>query len=269
VKIRRCFHYACCALLATSLAASTAKAQDLNAFETKQQLTELLRQYPPSLWRVLQIDPGLLNNKEYMAPYPALDAFATKHPEIYRSANFFLGAGRPGFSYESEEDQTARAIAEFTTVILAIATVAGSLTWIIKSIIDYRRWHSVSKSQIEVHSRLMDRFTSNEDLLAYIQSPAGQRFLEAGPIAMSSGARHNAPVMRILWSAQVGMVLGFGGFGLIFASSRLSIVASQPFFVLGVLAIALGIGFMVSALASYVISRGLGLFAGTSERPTT
>jgi uncharacterized membrane protein len=64
---------------------------------------------------------------------------------------------------------------------------------------------------------------------------------------------------------QAGVVLAIAGLGALFLSTRLEYEASQFFFVIGILALALGAGFVVSAVASYALSRKLGLF----DRPTT
>ena len=37
------------------------------------------------------------------------------------------------------------------------------------------------KIQTDAHTKIVDRLASNEDLLAYMQSPAGQRFLTSSP----------------------------------------------------------------------------------------
>jgi uncharacterized membrane protein len=69
-----------------------------------------------------------------------------------------------------------------------------------------------------------------------------------------------APLSRILWSVQAGVVLAIAGAGALFLSGRMLDEASQFFYVIGVLALALGAGFVVSAVASYALSRKLGLF---------
>src|SRR5580658_7156152 len=46
-----------------------------DANETREALQRLLQQYPPSLGQVLRLDPSLLTNPEYLAPYPNLAAF--------------------------------------------------------------------------------------------------------------------------------------------------------------------------------------------------
>jgi hypothetical protein len=124
--------------------------------------------------------------------------------------------------------------------------------------------------QTDAHTKLLDRFTANEDLLAYIQSPAGAKFLESSPIALDAAPRSvGAPLGRILWSVQGGVVLVAGGIGLEVVSGRVTDSASQPLQALGVLAIALGLGFVISAIISFVISRRLGLIEPASSAPRT
>ena len=42
----------------------------------------MLGKYPPSLGRVLKLDPTLMTNQDYLAPYPELAAFLAQHPEV-------------------------------------------------------------------------------------------------------------------------------------------------------------------------------------------
>jgi hypothetical protein len=137
-----------------------------------------------------------------------------------------------------------------------------------KTLIDYRRWNRLSKVQTEVHTKLLDRFSNNEDVLAYIKSPAGSRFLESAPIALDAGPRSiGAPLGRILWSVQAGVVLVAGGVGMIIVAGRVAEEAAQPMHALGTLGIALGLGFVISALVSYLISHRLGLIERQAPAP--
>jgi hypothetical protein len=134
------------------------------------------------------------------------------------------------------------------------------IVWLTRTLMDYRRWHKLARVQTEVHTKLLDRFTANNDLIAYIQSPAGSKFLQSSPIMLDAGPRSvGAPLARILWSIQGGVVLIAGGIGLQTVSGRVADDASQPLHALGVLGIALGLGFLVSAILSFVISQRLGL----------
>src|SRR5262245_41502146 len=74
---------------------------ELNARDTQRRLQELLRDYPPSLSRVLQLDPTLLNNQAYLAPYPGLAAFIAQHPDVIHHASFYLG--NPDFGGGQED----------------------------------------------------------------------------------------------------------------------------------------------------------------------
>ena len=102
-------------------------------------------------------------------------------------------------------------------------------------------------------------------MLAYIQLPAGANFLQSSPITLDAAPRSlGAPLGRILRSIQGGVILIAGGIGLQVVSGRVADSASQPLHALGVLAIALGLGFVISAIISFVISRRLGLIEPSS-----
>jgi hypothetical protein len=58
---------------------------------------------------------------------------------------------------------------------------------------------------------------------------------------------------------QVGLVLMAGAVGLLFISGRVQEEISQPFYAFGVLALTVGVGFVASAAASFLLSRRLGL----------
>ncbi len=148
--------------------------------------------------------------------------------------------------------------------MMALAIVLSVFTWLVRAVIEHRRWLRVSRVQAEVHSKVMDRLTTNEDLLAYVQTPAGRRFLESAPLDGQPRA-HAAPVSSILWSLQGGVVLIALGVGLWFMQGKVIREVAEGLYVIGVIATALGVGFVVSALMAYLISNRLGLMV----RPRT
>jgi hypothetical protein len=114
----------------------------------------------------------------------------------------------------------------------------------------------------------MDRFSSNDELLTYVQTPSGRRFLESGPSPLQETApAMGAPISRILWSLQLGAVLLVGGLGMLFLSNSSIPEAAEFFYVAGCVAGALGAGFLVSAVAAYVLSSRLGLLERPASRP--
>jgi hypothetical protein len=237
---------------------------DADAERTRESLNSLLERYPPSLGQVLKLDPSLLSNPGYLTPYPGLSAFLSQHPEIARNPEYFLErVSRPHYSYNdparNRRQDMLGMLAGFG-VFLAFLVITSLLVWIIRLVVAHRRWNRLSKVQYEVHNKLLDRFTSNEDLLAYVQTPAGKRFLESAPIPLQDEAPSlSAPFSRILWSVQAGVVLLIAGVGLLYVSTRFIDEPAQFFMVIGVLSVALGAGFIVSAVAAYVLSRRLGL----------
>lgn len=248
-----------------------------DAQRAKDEFSALLDRYPPSLRGVLALDPTLLGNQPYLAPYPALISYLNNHPEIARNPSFYVGEGvipRPHQDPASQILDMWRDVLNGLGIFAGFGLAVGLLVWLIRTLVDYRRWSRLAKVQTDAHTKLLDRFTANEDLLAYIQSPAGAKFLESSPISLDAAPRSvGAPLGRILWSVQGGVVLIAGGIGLHIVAGRVtdnaSQAASQSLHALGVIGIALGVGFVISAIISFVISQRLGLIEWASSAPRT
>jgi hypothetical protein len=242
-----------------------------DAQRTREEFSRLLQHYPPTLRQVFALDPTLLGNQSYLSLYPAVSSFLSAHPDIAHNPSYYVG--RPSEPPTSRTDATMRRIELLGDVLgglaalTAFAMALGLIIWISRTVVDYRRWNRLAKVQTDVHTKLLDRFTSSEDLLAYIQSPAGAKFLESSPIRLDTGTRSlGAPLGRVLWSVQAGLVLVAAGIGLQAMSWRLPEEAAQPIHALGILGLALGAGFVVSALVSFLISRRLGLVEPASTK---
>src|SRR5262249_37057064 len=146
---------------------------------------QILEQYPPSLRQVLRCDPTLLNRPEYLATYPTLAAYVTQHPEIAHNPVFFLGGGCGGGNMEprSQVALSLESIFVGLEVMLGVMFGIGTVGWILRSGIDYRRWLRAAKIQTDAHAKIVDRLASNDDLITYMNSAAGQRFLTATAMA--------------------------------------------------------------------------------------
>jgi hypothetical protein len=237
---------------------------EASAEETRDQLNRIFEKYPPAVGRVLKLDPSLMSNPAYLAPYPVLAAFIGQHPEIVHNPGYFLeNINSPNQSYSDpkwRERQEMLGLLAGVAAFIAFLVITGVVVWVIRMIVTSRRWNKLSKVQYDVHSKLLERFTTNEDLLAYMQTPAGRRFLESAPIRLPDEPRTmTAPFSRILWSVQAGIVLVLTGIGLLYVSSTFIDEPAQFFMVIGVITLALGGGFIVSAVAAYGLSRKLGL----------
>ena len=242
--------------------APPAVVDERTARETRDRLQEILDQYPPSVAQVLRLDPSLLTKQDYLSLYPSLATFLGQHPDVAHNPVFFLGDVRLNGA-DGNRKQALDALENILAGIglfLAFLTMVSVVIWLVRNAIEYRRWLRATKIQTDAHMKLVDRLASNDDLLNYMQSAAGQRFLSSPPVAIDASPQAvSAPLNRILWSVQAGVVLTAGGIGLWFARFNVIDEAAQPLYVVAILAIALGVGFVISALLSYGLSRQLGL----------
>jgi hypothetical protein len=247
----------------TTTASAPARIDDYDSRETRDKFRELLHSYPPAVAMVLKLDPSLFNNTAYLASYPGLAAFVAVHPEIAHAPDFYLQTVAVSYPTDTRQDvqheRTLRILAGLAGIFVFL-TVTLTLAWLVKTLIQQRRWNRQSHVQTEVHSKLMERLTTGEEMIAYAQSPAGKRFLEGGPIALDAAAQPvSVPISRFLWSMQAGLVLSAAGFGMEIVSGQMPIDVAPVASGLGILVLSVGIGFVVSAIVSFVLSRKLGL----------
>ena len=226
----------------------------------RDQLHDILRGYPRSVGEVLRRDPTLMARADYMASYPQLAAFIAQHPEVARNVEFYFeGYGSWGRQYDPEFEALGVLLGGMAGFFL-FTGFFGVVTYLARAIIQHRRWLKASQVQADIHTKLMERMHTNEELLAYVQSPAGRRFLEAAPVRPDADSTISAPVGSIVLSMMAGVVLATVGFGFRMAGSLIGTEEQQAFTVVGVIILALGIGFILASVMAYIISSRLGLF---------
>jgi|GEM_PF-1216624 len=142
---------------------------------------------------------------------------------------------------------------------LVFVGVTLALLWILRTVLDNRRWNKMVKVQTETHAKLLDRFASSQEMMAYIQSEAGKKFLEAPVFEGQRRQVSTLPFSRILWSVQIGIIAAIFGIGILFLRGRVSPDANMGFQVFGTLILTLGVGFLVSGGVSYVLAKHFGL----------
>jgi hypothetical protein len=240
-----------------------ATRQRMDAESTRQALLQVLEKHPPAVGRVLKMDPSLMRNETYLSGYPELREFLAEHPEVEQNAGYYLEPVRWYGDNWQQRTREQELMDSFLSAIVGFSVAGiclGTLVWLIRTTLTQRRWNRLSKIQAEVHTKLMDRFSSNDELLNYIQTPSGRRFLESGPSPLQEESPAiAAPFSKILWSVQIGAVLLVTGLGFLFLSSRVQQEARDFFYIAGCMATSLGAGFVVSAGAAYLLSRRLGL----------
>ena len=110
----------------------------------------------------------------------------------------------------------------------------------------------------EFHGKLLDRLGSVSDFSQFLQTDAGARFMRdlASEPLPTSGAQE-----RILRAAQVGAVLICLGVGLLVLGLFNAIPGrgDEGLTAIGVIALSVGVGFVISATVSYRLAGVLGL----------
>lgn len=141
------------------------------------------------------------------------------------------------------------------TAIVAISAVFGSGSFLVWVIVDGFRRRRQLQVVSEFHNKLLDRMQTPQELSSFLESPGGARFIDS--IAME----RTHPALRVLRATSVGIVLTAAGIGCRWVATRGFIVqdAAEGFAVIGILLISVGLGYLVSAAVSYVLSRSLGL----------
>ena len=224
--------------------------------DVRQAFSALLRRQPSELASILALDPTLLSNPAFLAEYPELARFVAEHPEVRHNPRFYLFEFPAPGDRESVFDEVLEPLLAFSGFLL----LAFSLAWLVRTLIEQKRWNWLSRTQREVHGKIFDRFGTSAELLEYIKTPAGTKFLEAAPIPLRTELPTSNPLSRVLWSIQVGVVVAAAALGLLIVSGRFEREAGQELFAMGVIAFCIGAGFVVSAAVSIFLSRRFGLW---------
>lgn len=227
-----------------------------SSYEVRSEFSQILRESPAELSSILYLDPTLLSNESYMSAYPAISQYVARHPEIARNPRFFLA------EFEPREAQSQLShIVEAGSMLLAFSLMAFAVMWVIRTIIEQKRWNRLSRQQSDVHNKILDRFGTTNEVLDYVRSPAGTKFLESAPIPLhAESPTPNRPVARVLWSIQIGIVVAAAAIGLLLVSFRFDKETAEGLFAMGAILLSIGVGFIGSAAVSMMVSKRLGIW---------
>lgn len=204
-------------------------------------------------------EPGRLADPNYIHDKPELQAFLDSHPLVKADPRAFISPAVWRFqNRRSDTDELLSWFIPFTVFICCLLAVL----WVLRLVLENRRWNKSFRIHEEVHTKLIEKFASGQDLTAYMGSDAGRRLLEWTPPSIDTGSRGvPAAASRILWSIQAGLVLGLVGVGLLLIRDRIP-DGVEPLLVFGTLGLTVGAGFIISSFVSYALSKHLGLMNG-------
>jgi len=244
--------------------------------DVREQLISMVRM-TPTLQHAVEVDPSLLADQEYVSrANPQLAQFLTQHPEVARNPDFYLfaeiGGGsrnhyvpplrRAGAPREqfSQHDDLRREYMQNACLVLVFAGSIGGLLWLIRLLLENRRWSRVFRQQAEIHGKLIDRFATNQELLEYMNTETGRRFLDAAPIPIDPDRSRALPggIGRVVGPLQLGIVLTMLGGGLMILAHSLRDF-SAPLTLAGMVTLMPGLGFIISAIVTWRLTERLGL----------
>ena len=263
-------------------AANSPQMSEKDPTVLQDQLLQELR-VSPTLAQVVARDPSLLSDAEYVnRNNPELGRFLKANPEIAQNPDFYLFNNLHGEHEQPSQTLERKLWPEMSgqrpsgvdqelisngVPFLVFACVLGALLWLTHVLLENRRWGRIFKLQTDVHSKLIERFGTSQEVLTYMSTDAGKRFLEATPIAVGfeRQAPVPSPVARVLTPLQIGIVMTLLGVGLL--SLRHNVAeGSGALLVIGTVVLMPGLGFIISAGITWVLARHLGLMPDSGAK---
>jgi hypothetical protein len=152
-------------------------------------------------------------------------------------------------------------------VFLLIMAALGFIAWAVW--LGAKRRQAQGQAQTDLQHRLLEKFSSPQEIGDFLQTEGGQRFLSGLTLEPTRAGNKHAG-KRILLALQIGTVVTLLGIstlslGIIYPMRRPD--EPHPAVIFGLLVLALGIGFLVSAGISYRLSKAWGLFPESNGKP--
>jgi hypothetical protein len=140
--------------------------------------------------------------------------------------------------------------------IVIVPVVFGAFSFVVWTITTNIRRAKTARIVADLHGKVLEKCSASQELMGYVQSDAGRRFLESA----ASGQAN--PSARILSAVQAGTILALLGVAFIAVSNMHHDLDVRELLVtFGYLVTALGLGFLVSAAISYFLCKSWGLLA--------
>ena len=133
-------------------------------------------------------------------------------------------------------------------ISVAFFVMVGFIVWA-----GARSRQRVARMQIELQTKMIERFGSAPEFVGFLQSDSGRQFMQGMGALPKAGARNN-----ILASVRRAIVLSFLGIGFLVICIS-SEYRSEGFFIAGCILLGLGLGYGISAIVSVKLSRAWGL----------
>ena len=140
------------------------------------------------------------------------------------------------------------------STFVVVPTIFGVLGFLVWTITTNIRRAKVARIVADLHGKVLEKCSGSQELMTYVQSDAGRRFLEMATISQAN------PAGRVLNAVQAGTILSLlGAFAVGSSNWHHDVDVREFFMTMGALVLAVGLGFLVSAAISYFLCKSWGL----------
>ena len=139
--------------------------------------------------------------------------------------------------------------------VLGIVGFIAVVGWILRGWFSHRRALKLAAMQAELQAKVLDKFGTAPEVIEYMQRAGGQGLLQTPAVEKSH------PYQRIMGAVQAGVILALVGGAALFLRNQIS-DGYEGFVFLGSVGLALGLGFLISAVVAFLLSKHWGLING-------
>jgi hypothetical protein len=161
------------------------------------------------------------------------------------------------------DDLTVNSLLNTVSAVVIGATIIICAAWIITSIVTSMKQRANTRTRTEVYNRLIDKFSSAPELIEFLRSDAGLRFIEEHTVEPSQ------PLMKIMNSIRLGVSLALVGGGMLVVANIWDRALGEDLYTVialgGTVALTAGTGFIVAAAISYKLCKSWGLIPGVER----
>ena len=155
------------------------------------------------------------------------------------------------------DNLTANALLNTVSAVALGSTIIICCAWIVTVIVTSLKQRANMRTRTEIYNKLIDKFSSAPEFIAFMQSDAGLRFIEEQAVEPSQ------PLTKILSSIRLGVSLALVGGGMLIVANIWDRILGEDFYVAlalgGTVALTAGTGFIIAAAISYRLCRSWGL----------
>ena len=153
-------------------------------------------------------------------------------------------------------------ISGVTALVFGVVIIT-CISWVVVTVVAALRQQANARIRAEIYNRLVDKFGTAPEFVAFMESYAGLNFIEENTVQPA------APLGKILASTQIGVVLTLLGAGLLVTGNVFGESLGGDLYIVltvgGIVGLMIGVGLLISAGISYRLCRAWGMVANKKE----